>query len=240
MDTNKEFLLNILRQLPGHVYVKDRNGVYLAANDREEISEKAENFIGKKDTDFSWKDQADILRSHDKQVMSSQQEHKMLESGKQADGLIHTYYSNKKPYYNEKGELAGIIGCSLDITDLLDSLSREYENKQVIIKGLKEPHNPTQVTVLVTLKAKSGKEKELKEHIRQSIPLSRSIEGCINYDVHQSLEDPALFVVYMNWKNKEAHNKYLNSDYIQKFIRQDAEQLLEYPDKETFLTHLVN
>ena len=46
------------------------------------------------------------------------------------------------------------------------------------------------VTVVATLKAKAGKEAAVRAAIEAVIAPTRAEPGCINYDLHQSSEDP--------------------------------------------------
>ncbi len=85
------------------------------------------------------------------------------------------------------------------------------------------------VTVVAVFEAKPGMEASLKEELLTLVGLTRSEEGCINYDLHQSDENPAKFMFYENWKSKEAlFDIHLEKDYI-KNIKNFSEELLVRP-----------
>ena len=66
------------------------------------------------------------------------------------------------------------------------------------------------LTVVATLKAKPGLETKLGDALKKLVPITRAEKGCINYDMHQSHEDPGLFVFCENWVTRadwEAHMK---------------------------------
>jgi quinol monooxygenase YgiN len=57
------------------------------------------------------------------------------------------------------------------------------------------------LTVIARVRAKKGKASLLRKELRRLIALTRAEAGCINYDLHESQDDPALFVFYENWKS---------------------------------------
>jgi quinol monooxygenase YgiN len=86
----------------------------------------------------------------------------------------------------------------------------------------------TQVTVVAQVVAKEGKESELKEMLLSLIEPSRSDEGCINYDLHQSTNDTTMFMFHENWVSEELLEKHLATPHLQEFIKQ-SEDLLAKP-----------
>ena len=68
----------------------------------------------------------------------------------------------------------------------------------------------SQVNVVATIVAKKGHEKEVETNLRGLIAPSRKDPGCISYNLHQSIDDPAIFVFYETWESRallEAHAK---------------------------------
>ena len=92
-----------------------------------------------------------------------------------------------------------------------------------------------QVTVLALFKAKSGLEEEVKRELMALQGPARSEEGCINYDLHQSKEDPSRFMFYENWKSQEDLDKHLQMPYLKAF-REKAGDLLAEPTRITLHT----
>ncbi len=89
-----------------------------------------------------------------------------------------------------------------------------------------------EVTVLALLKAKPGLEEEVKRELMALQGPTRSEEGCINYDLHQSKEDPSCFMFYENWKSQEDLDKHLQMPYLTAF-REKAGDLLAEPTSIT-------
>ena len=74
------------------------------------------------------------------------------------------------------------------------------------------------VTVLATIKAKPGLEETVKNEIQALIVPTRAEPGCLNYDLHQSCDDKALFMLYENWVSKEDLDQHLAMPYLQAFL----------------------
>lgn len=68
--------------------------------------------------------------------------------------------------------------------------------------------------LLVILEAKPGKEQALKEALTALIEPTRQEEGCLCYVLHESPDNPAQFMFYENWANKEAHAKHLQTSHF--------------------------
>lgn len=74
-----------------------------------------------------------------------------------------------------------------------------------------------EVTVIARCKAKPGKEAEVRREILALVGPTRAEAGCINYDLHVSTDDPALFLLYENWRNKADLDQHLATPYLERF-----------------------
>ena len=83
------------------------------------------------------------------------------------------------------------------------------------------------VTVLATIKAKKGLEETVKNEILALIGPTRAEPGCLNYDLHQSSDDKAVFMLYENWVSKEDLDKHLAMPYLQAFLGKAPELVAE-------------
>ncbi len=64
------------------------------------------------------------------------------------------------------------------------------------------------LTVSAQIKAKPGKEAEVRQELLSLVAPGRKDAGCLNYDLYQAQENPALFLFFENWVSKahlEAH-----------------------------------
>ena len=69
-------------------------------------------------------------------------------------------------------------------------------------------------TLVFIFKAKTGKEEELRQTLQNLIAPTLSEEGCIAYQLHQSLDNPSEFMFYESWMNPEAHEKHGQTPHI--------------------------
>lgn len=84
------------------------------------------------------------------------------------------------------------------------------------------------VTIIARVKAKEGMEESVKQDLLSLVAQTRSEEGCINYDLHQSVEDKSRFLFYENWRSQEDMQKHLAMPYITAILAR-ADQILAEP-----------
>ena len=70
------------------------------------------------------------------------------------------------------------------------------------------------LTVVATMRAKPGKEDELRAMLTGVLEPTRAEDGCHTYALHQGVADPAVFVFYENWTSKEHLDKHLGSEHM--------------------------
>ncbi|MBN1684101.1 MAG: PAS domain-containing protein [Gammaproteobacteria bacterium] len=124
---------NLIAIMPGHVYWKDKSGVYLGCNDRQAHSlgfKSPEDIIGKTDFDISpTQEEAQVFWENDQEVMRTGQL-KIIEESAMYEGKRSIMLSQKIPLRDEMGEIIGIFGISFDITN--------RKNKENELKAAKE------------------------------------------------------------------------------------------------------
>ena len=74
------------------------------------------------------------------------------------------------------------------------------------------------LTVIAKWNAKSGSEEQLYEEFRNLVESTRAEEGCINYDLHRSVEDPGTFMFYENWESRPLWEQHMESPHLQEFL----------------------
>jgi len=84
------------------------------------------------------------------------------------------------------------------------------------------------VTVLALVKALKGKEVEVKRNLISQVEPTRAEVGCINYDLHQSTENPCEFMFYENWTTTDSLKAHSQSPHILA-SRENNKSLLEQP-----------
>ncbi|MDR1434593.1 PAS domain-containing protein [Candidatus Endomicrobiellum devescovinae] len=126
------YINNILQYVPGCIYWKDINGVYLGCNQAEIESlglNSFEDIIGKTDYDLAWKEIANVLKKTDERIMQTRIPEEIIEEPTLADGKVLIMLTKKSPLYDDKGNVIGIIGVSVDITD-----RKEKEELEIRLK----------------------------------------------------------------------------------------------------------
>jgi len=83
------------------------------------------------------------------------------------------------------------------------------------------------LTVIAHVRAKPGQESRVRQILEGLLAPTRAEAGCINYDLHQSQTDPALFVFYENWESESHLEAHARSSHIQSFRKQADETLAE-------------
>lgn len=86
------------------------------------------------------------------------------------------------------------------------------------------------VTVLARFKAKPGLEQQVHNAIMSLVGPTREEAGCINYDLHQSSDDKAVFMLYENWVSKKDLDDHLNTPYLKNFLGKAPELLADPVD----------
>ncbi|HCE6135877.1 TPA: PAS domain-containing protein [Legionella pneumophila] len=119
-EQTQSTLENIVANMPGHVYWKDRNGVYLGCNNRQARSlgfQYGHEIVGKTDFDLPWgENKAELFQRNDKHIMETG-ETEIIEEKAQVDGKNAIVLSHKSPMRNKQGEITGLLGISIDISD---------------------------------------------------------------------------------------------------------------------------
>lgn len=128
---DSDALKNIVEILPGNIYWKNKDGVYLGCNvelARYYGYNSVSDIINKTDYDFFEKDIADKLREHDIYIMKEQTP-KIIEER----NLDDYFLSNKAPIKNLKGEIIGIVGCSINITPQKDLEIKKLKKQTLVL-----------------------------------------------------------------------------------------------------------
>lgn len=74
------------------------------------------------------------------------------------------------------------------------------------------------LTVVAVMRAKAGKEEELKAALDSLIETTRKEDGCVTYALHRGTEDPSLFVFYENWASADHLDAHLAAPHLQDLL----------------------
>lgn len=129
----------VIGNMPGNVYWLDCNNVYLGCND---IQAEWLNFSSRRDivgktNHMIWPHQAEELNSRNRSVMLENKAYIGEEIAFTKDQEI-VFLSHKVPLHDEKGQVIGLLGVSLDITD-----RKRMEKELKIAKEIADIANQT-------------------------------------------------------------------------------------------------
>ncbi len=86
------------------------------------------------------------------------------------------------------------------------------------------------LTVVARVQAKPEKVAEVREALIGLVAPTQSEPGCVTYVLHESTEDPALFVFYETWKSQEDLDKHLKMPYLQAILTRVDELFAQPPE----------
>lgn len=71
------------------------------------------------------------------------------------------------------------------------------------------------LTVVATMRAKPGREQEVRELLESLIAPTRAEDDNVTYALHQGAQDQAVFVFYENWTSQAALDAHLGAPHLQ-------------------------
>ena len=84
---------------------------------------------------------------------------------------------------------------------------------------------PDLVTVIAHMRAKPGKEQDLRNALEALIEPTQQETGYVNYDLHQGIEDPDQFFFYENWESDADLDAHLDAPHLRDFAARIPELL---------------
>ncbi len=89
--------------------------------------------------------------------------------------------------------------------------------------------NAKTLTVVAHVKAKPGKEAEVRRELLSLVGPSRKDAGCVNYDLHQAVDDPRQFLFHENWTSKQHLDQHLQKPDLQAVLARVSQLVAEPP-----------
>ncbi|MEN2435835.1 putative quinol monooxygenase [Weeksellaceae bacterium A-14] len=93
------------------------------------------------------------------------------------------------------------------------------------------------IYITAIIKAKEEFRAEVQNMLQLMVERTKQEEACIQYDLHQGIEDKNCFIFYEIWKDEAGLNKHNMQPYIQEFNILAKEKLAEKPF--IYLTHKI-
>jgi len=79
------------------------------------------------------------------------------------------------------------------------------------------------IYITATVNSKPGREEQLKELLLELVHASRKETACLQYDLHQSIEKPELFIFQEEWESKEAITIHESQPHFVKFVKESRD-----------------
>lgn len=76
----------------------------------------------------------------------------------------------------------------------------------------------SKLTVIAKVVAKKDSVESLKSELLKLVPPTRKEAGCIEYNLHQDNEDPAVFVFYETWGSRASLENHMNSEHFKNYV----------------------
>ena len=89
--------------------------------------------------------------------------------------------------------------------------------------------NNEKIVLIARLKVQADKVEEAKAAALAIVEDSRAEAGCINYDIHQSIEDETVFLWHETWANKAAIDEHFATPFFGEFFKIVGEIAAEPP-----------
>ncbi len=83
------------------------------------------------------------------------------------------------------------------------------------------------MTVIARIKAKVGKEEDLRSELLILVSASRLESGCKGYDLYESEEEPGLFFTQETWTGPESHAAHFGTPQVKRILSKVPELLAE-------------
>lgn len=84
-----------------------------------------------------------------------------------------------------------------------------------------------EVNLTAILKSKAGLVTEVKQHLENLVENSRKEKGCLLYNLHQSQNDPTVFIFHEVWESREIFDLHDSQPYVKDFFGRASEFLAE-------------
>jgi len=138
LRASQQITEGIINAIPVRVFWKDKNLVFLGCNAvfaRDAGFGDPKDIIGKDDYQMEWHDQAEAYRKDDRQTIESgNSKFNIEESQTTPDGKTITVLTSKIPLRNSTGQISGVLGTYVDITERkLAEAALEKVNQELVV-----------------------------------------------------------------------------------------------------------
>lgn len=81
------------------------------------------------------------------------------------------------------------------------------------------------LTIVAKITSKPGNEEIVQSELQKLIEPTRKESGCVQYDLHRSIENRRIFLFYENWQTKSEWNAHMESRHLKAFLDATEDQV---------------
>lgn len=89
-------------------------------------------------------------------------------------------------------------------------------------------------TVMIAGITKPGMESYVKHYLKEIMEHSQKDPGCLTYNIHQSIDNPCEFMVYMQWTSQQSFEKHNKKPEMQEFKHKLSNEMFEQQSPKTY------
>jgi quinol monooxygenase YgiN len=78
------------------------------------------------------------------------------------------------------------------------------------------------ITVIARIKARPGMEERVRQELLKLLGPTRAEKGCINYDMHEAVDDPSSFLFHENWASEDDLQRHLQTPHLRHWFAQST------------------
>lgn len=90
------------------------------------------------------------------------------------------------------------------------------------------------LTVIAEIRAKPDCNEEIRASLLALIEPTQQDKGMLNYDLHESVTEPGLFIFHENWESRAYLDEHLATEHIQNWISQTRNSLRSFELKTLY------
>ncbi|WP_321393417.1 PAS domain S-box protein [uncultured Desulfuromusa sp.] len=182
-------LKNIVNNLPARVFWKDKELRYLGCNNlfaQDASLTNEQDLIGKDDYDMVWKNEAEMYRADDQQVMDTgESKINIIEPQTQDNGKVIWVNTSKVPLKDDNGNVYGMMGIYSDLTELIEAKSAAEAASQAksnflatVSHEIRTPLNG--MIGLTNLALRTDLTEQQRGYLKQAMSASKTLLTMIN------------------------------------------------------------
>ncbi len=85
-----------------------------------------------------------------------------------------------------------------------------------------------QLTIVAKILAKEEQRELVKSELLKLISMTRTEQGCVNYDLYQDNKNPNLFLFYENWESRELWQQHMGKAHLVDYMKATDGAVVEF------------